>query len=268
MSWKMALLAGAVSAVVPVAARAEVELSPQDLAYVAAQEIAFEQKTLESICGRSKFGKDVKRRHAEFVAANPEFTPALEARPTDPAIDARAQALIKRYQEGVGLVMRMAAGMPPEMFCPLTLKDPPTPFAARIENVRTQAARVDPPKPVDPDAGLAEVQLSVVELNAIVRQVLEHKDVAMYLHPELPERVPVRVALNEAYAASKLELALYGEPVRLAHASDRAAVQLTVRATDQTAKVTVAYAPEGIHGTIRFAREGTAWRVTEATIYE
>ena len=268
MSWKPALLAGAIASVTTLATAAEAELSPQDLGYVAAQEIKLEQETLERLCGRSSFGTDVKRRHAEFVAANPDYTAALAAEPADPAADARAQALITRYRDAFAMVMRMASGMPPELFCPTTLRSAPETFAARVDKVRTQASRVDPPAPVDPDAALPEAALAAAELDEAVRLVLQHPDVAMYLHPEVPERVPVRVALAAPYASARLGVALYGKPVRVTSASDRSAVLLTVRATEKTVKVTVAYAPEGIHGTVRLSRDGAKLQVTEARIFE
>lgn len=268
MSWKRALLACALYPALTFAAEGDVELSPQDLAYVAAQQIQFEQELLESRCGKTKFRKDVKRRHEAFAAANPEFMAALSAKPADPGAQARAEALIQQHRQGMTLLTNQLSAMPPQVFCENILRREPPNFATSIEHVRTRAAKPIPAKPVDPDAGVAEVRLTDAELDEVVRQVLENPDVAKYLHPDQRGQRPVRVALAAPYASEKLDLMLYGKPVRNALLADDGAVQLALRATATTVKVSVAYAPEGIHGTVRLARDGTSWRTTETKIYE
>lgn len=256
------------------AADAPVQLSPDDLAYVAARQIQLGQNMAESLCGRTKFRKDVERRHAAFLTANPEFSAALSAEPADPEARTQADALIKRYQDGLNLLTTRASSMPPEMFCASTLQREPGSFAASVESLRNRLANplftapIAPAAPADADANATEVPLSTIELREVVLEVLENVDVAKYLHPDEPGRLPVSVALAAPYKSKALDLTLYGQPIREARVSDRSAVQLGIRATAASVKVTVAYAPEGIEGTIRLAREGATWRTIETKIYE
>jgi hypothetical protein len=268
MFLKRTLVVAWLCVALPLAANADVVLLPEDLAYVAAQDAQFDQDLLESMCPRGSLGADIRRRFKEFVASNPEFTPALKAKPSDPERAVLADALIKRRQDAVGLLRQRASSMPPAMFCESVLKNPATAFADRVENVRERASRPIPPAAVDPDAGVPEVELSRAELNAVVGHVLVHPEVAKYLHPDAPGRLPVRVALAAPYSSAKLEVDVYGEAVRRARPSNDAAVHLTIRATQNGAKVTLAYPPEGIHGTLRMEREGRQWRITEAKIIE
>src|SRR6185503_16841975 len=65
----------------------------------------------------------------------------------------------------------------------------------RIDLARDLLAKDVPPAPEEPLTALAPDDVS-----PIVAAVLQHKDVAMYLHPDAPGRVPVRVELAAPYA--------------------------------------------------------------------
>lgn len=266
------LAAGLAAATLAAPAFAQAELADfaeQDYAYVAAQNVKFQQATIEGICKRTSSAKAVKQRFADFVAGNPAYTAALASSPTGPASAARAQALTTDYREGMQLVMGMATRMQPEMICKVFVSKPMEPFEANIEGAKKMAAMPKrTPPPADPDAALPEVRLSAADLNQIVQLVLEHRDFSMFLHPELAERIPVRVAFSDAYTDAALDFSMYGQPVRVVRASDDQAVHLTIRGTASTARVSIRYRPEGVHGTVRLAREGSVWRVTESQIFE
>ena len=254
------------TALAPVLAWADDILTDQDYAYVAAQNVQLEQSTLDAICKRTPSAKTVRHRFEDFVVANPEYAAALSSTPSSPAAASRAKDLTAQYRDGLKLIMNMAAQMPPEMVCASFFSKPRAPFAQNIESARKLAAVPKAPAPIHPDDAQPEVRLARGDLERIVQLVLEHKDMAMYLHPELAERVPVRVAFESAYAGSSIGVAMYGKPVRVVTGGD--AVRMTIRGTANTAKVGVEYRPEGVHGTFRLVREGDVWKVTEAQVFE
>lgn len=251
----------------PALASAEDILTEQDYAYVAAQNVQLEQSTMDSICKRTPSAKTVRQRFEDFIAANPDYAAALASTPSSPAAASRAKDLTAQYRDGLKLIMNMAAQMPPEMVCASFFSKPRAPFAQNVESARKLAAMPKAaPTPVHPDDAQPEVRLAKGDLERIVQLVLEHKDMAMYLHPELAERVPVRVAFENAYAGLSIDVSMYGRPVRVVTAGD--AVRMTIRGTVNTAKVDVEYRPEGVHGTFRLVREGDAWKVTQAQVFE
>jgi hypothetical protein len=112
--------------------------------------------------------------------------------------------------------------------------------------------------------------VSDADLNAIVAATLTHKDVAMYLHPEVKGRVPVRVAFSPPHDGRKVNINLYDKPVEtVTDASKRAsAVNLSLECQEAACKVSVSYRPEGIHGYVKLKSLDGKWEVEEASILE
>ena len=109
--------------------------------------------------------------------------------------------------------------------------------------------------------------LSQPEINQIVGAVLARKEVAMFLHPEVPERLPVKVAIAPPYSGIPVDLVLYGKPVRIV--SDSAdAVSLQILSSGDSATVNVSYRREGMAGTVKLERTQARWKAVEARIYE
>lgn len=109
--------------------------------------------------------------------------------------------------------------------------------------------------------------LSGTEINQIVGAVLARKEVAMYLHPEVPGRLPVKVAVDSPYSDTPLDLVLYGKPVKVVSNSTDA-VEMAIASSAEGVTVKVSYRPEGMAGTIKLKRRQAQWSVIRASIYE
>jgi hypothetical protein len=109
--------------------------------------------------------------------------------------------------------------------------------------------------------------LDQADLNQIISAVLTHKVVSMYLHPEVPGRLPVKVAIAAPYSEIPVGLVLYGKPVKVVSpAAD--AVNLAISPSAEGAVVRVSYRQEGIVGTVTLKRGQAQWTAIGANIYE
>ena len=104
------------------------------------------------------------------------------------------------------------------------------------------------------------------DINQIVAAVLTHKDVVMYLHPESPGRVPVRIDLHAPYSDVPVDLVLYGKPVKVLASAD--AINLAITPTAEGVTVRVSYRPEGMVGTVLLTKTSNQWTAMRASIYE
>ena len=109
--------------------------------------------------------------------------------------------------------------------------------------------------------------LSGTDINQIVDAVLARKEVAMYLHPEVPGRLPVKVAVASPYSDVSVDLVFYGKPVKiLSYSAD--AVNMAISSSAEGVIVRVSYRPEGMAGTVKLKRRQAHWAVIDASIYE
>jgi hypothetical protein len=109
--------------------------------------------------------------------------------------------------------------------------------------------------------------LSGTDINQIVGAVLARKEVAMYLHPDVPGRLPVKVAVASPYSDVSVDLVFYGKPVKiLSYSAD--AVNMAISSSAEGVTVTVSYRPEGMAGTVKLKRRQAHWTVIDADIYE
>ena len=263
--WTPIACAIALAAAAP--AHAQVTYTDAEVASFAAkwQDIDFAQE--DRICHARKYAKGLKAGREAFAQAHPEFTAALAftaARPEAVEVTTRKLRDVQKLHDSLGAVI---AFMPPadlaHMCDGIVEGRPGTDFARRIDMARDLLAKDVPPAPAEPLTALAPEDVS-----PIVAAVLQHQDVAMYLHPDAPGRVPVRVELAEPYATANVQLELYGAPVRQSRDGDRSAVQLTLKPHGERVKVEVKYDPEGIFGSVDVERVDGAWKATGAKIYE
>lgn len=108
------------------------------------------------------------------------------------------------------------------------------------------------------------------DLTLVLAAVLQHKSVAIYLHPEMQGRLPVIIAIGKPYSYQTVEISLYGKPVIVTtNPKDlKIAVKLKPICSADTCKVEVGYKPEGIFGDVWLKKEADQWVVTKADIYE
>jgi hypothetical protein len=263
--WTPIACAIALAAATP--AHAQVAYTDEEVASFAAkwQDIDFAQE--DRICHARKYAKALKAGREAFVQAHPGFAAALAftaARPE--AVEATTRKLrdVQKLHDSLGAVI---AFMPPADLAHLcngiVKARPGTDFARRIDQARELLAKDVPPAP--------EEQLTTLaagDVTPVVAAVLQHADVAKYLHPDLPGRVPVHIELAAPYDTVGVHLELYGMPVRQSGDGDRTAVQLTLKPHGERVKVEVKYDPEGIFGSVDVERVDGAWKATGAKIYE
>ena len=116
-----------------------------------------------------------------------------------------------------------------------------------------------PPPPPTP--------LTKTDINQIVGAVLTHVKVAQYLHPEMPGRLPVKIAIAAPYSGTQPDLVLYNRPVVVVVAGADA-VNFEIGRTVDGAKAEISYRPEGMGGTVLLLKVRDRWIVSSASVYE
>ena len=116
-----------------------------------------------------------------------------------------------------------------------------------------------PPPPPTP--------LTKTDINQIVGVVLTHVKVAQYLHPEMPGRLPVKIAIAAPYSGTQPDLVLYNRPVVVVVAGADA-VNFEIGRTVDGAKAEISYRPEGMGGTVLLLKVRDRWIVSSASVYE
>jgi hypothetical protein len=254
-------------AAVAAPSHAQVAYTDAEVAWFAAQwqDVDFNQE--DTLCHARPYAKKLKAAREAFVRTHPEYAAALAfsaARPEAAEVVARKLRDVRKLHDSLDAVI---AFMPPGHLAQLcdgiVAGRADADFARRIDQARDLLATDVPPAPEE-----ALTTLAASDVTPIVAAVLQHADVAMYLHPDSPGRVPVRIALAAPYTASPVALDLYGAPVRLADADDRTAVRLTLKPHGERVKVEVKYDPEGIFGSVDVERIDGAWKATGAKILE
>lgn len=117
-----------------------------------------------------------------------------------------------------------------------------------------------------------EPAAATTDTDAIAHAVLTHESFAMYLHPEVPGRLPVRVS-SSVTLPDPLTTKVEGRPVEWVAASAVAASQPVVvftkwKVAGKKADIELTYAIEGVAGTFGLRRDGDAWLVDQASVAE
>ncbi len=118
--------------------------------------------------------------------------------------------------------------------------------------------------------GSESKQLNNSDLTTVILTVLNYKDVSMFLHPDVPSRVPVIIAIAKPYSYRPIEMNMYGEPVIVTtNPKDlKIAVKLKIKCKSDVCTIEISYDPEGMFGEIVVSKEKRKWSVKEAIIYE
>ena len=256
----LAIMAGAKAA----PAQAQVTYAEREVAYVAAkwQEADFARE--DALCSERAYRKPLDAARAAFEQGHPEYVSALALAAPRPEVVEVTTRKLDGYAKVYASLAPMFALMSHAKICgDFIAQRPKMDFGKRVSVIRDSLAHDVPPPPDEPLTTLAPD-----EVGPIVAAVLQHADVAMYLHPDVPGRVPVRVVLAAPYDVAPIDLHLYGAPVQVAHAGDRGAVQLMLKPHGDRCHVEVKYDPEGIFGSVDLERRDGAWQATGAKIYE
>ncbi|MGI0116611.1 hypothetical protein [Zooshikella sp. RANM57] len=108
------------------------------------------------------------------------------------------------------------------------------------------------------------------ELNQIVSLVLNHQRILAYLHPEVPGRVPVVIALTNPYSFRPIKLKMFGKPIIMATNRSQlgTAVKLKIECSVQICNVGIRYDPEGMFGNLSLSKRDNNWSVKNVEIFE
>jgi hypothetical protein len=112
--------------------------------------------------------------------------------------------------------------------------------------------------------------ISDADLTQVLERVLTHKTIAVYLHPEVPGRLPVMIAIGKPYSYQPIQFNLYDQPVVITTEPKnlKIAVKLKPVCSLTLCKVEVDYKPEGIFGQVELKKDSTGWKVTDSKLYE
>jgi hypothetical protein len=109
--------------------------------------------------------------------------------------------------------------------------------------------------------------LTTTEINQIVGAVLTHADVAQFLHPDMPGRLPVKVTVAAPYSGAQLNLVLYRRPVVVV-AEGTDAVNFAIARTSNGAKAEISFRPEGMEGTVLLLKVQNRWIASSVSVSE
>lgn len=121
-----------------------------------------------------------------------------------------------------------------------------------------------------PLASASASVLANADFDAIAGAVLRHQDVAMYLHPEVEGRVPVRVVFKPPFDGRPVNLQLYGAQVvtQSYESGYDNAFGLSPSCDATQCTVEVWYKPEGIFGQVMLQKQNGQWQVSKTNILE
>jgi hypothetical protein len=233
--------------------------------YVTARAVADRLDHGAQLCKGVLSKKQLAEGRAAYDAAHPAFVAALALPAPRPEVQAAVDVELEFNAKANVTLDAATSRMPPQLMCQIIGPDADTiDFDARMKTVREHLGAAAPASSTQAPVSV----LAPADVSAVVAAVLQHRDVAMYLHPDAPGRLPVRVALDAAYAQAALDVALYGAPVQRVDAGDTGAVQLVLEPNGDKVHVELVYRPEGIFGTLDLARTDGAWRVVAAQVME
>ncbi len=263
----MLLMAALGLAGVSAQAQSQTAYTDVEVAYVAAKWLQADFARDDALCSRREYRKALAGSRTDFERTHPEYAVALALASPRQEVAEVTKRKLEAFAKIQLQMEQMLMQMPPAEFQKLcervVAQRSVTDFAKRVATTREMLGRDVPPAPEPPITSLASEDVAPV-----VAAVLQHKRVAMYLHPEVPGRVPVRVAVAAPYDRAALDVQLYGAPVKRMGTGDRDAVQLTLQPHDASVKVKVEYRPEGIFGTVELEKRDGVWHVTDAKIFE
>jgi len=113
-------------------------------------------------------------------------------------------------------------------------------------------------------------QLNDTDFSQLVLAILTHKYIAMYLHPELAGRLPVKLYFSGENKGRPLAISLYNMPVKVVTDPKEisVALQLKINCFTSECEVKVDYKPEGIWGSLKLSKQSGNWLVVESSILE
>jgi hypothetical protein len=103
--------------------------------------------------------------------------------------------------------------------------------------------------------------------NEVVKQILQHPEISMYLHPEVEGRVPV--VLQSNFVDRELKLILFGKPVIVVTDSKKQLITNIYFSFFKNGEVSIRYPVEGVGGIFKFVLDNKGhWKLKYANVWE
>lgn len=162
--------------------------------------------------------------------------------------------------------MRAAALLLACAACTTAPRTTPGPAAATDPAASSPANTAAAPPAASPPTAAADASASANAAD-VLDCVLAARAVQQYVHPELPERVPVRVHLPADVTLARVPEA-FGAPIEVV-TPDRALLQVhALRLDGGHAEVVLGIAAEGVAGEVACDRDGASWAATRVALRE
>jgi hypothetical protein len=101
----------------------------------------------------------------------------------------------------------------------------------------------------------------------VVKQILQHPKLSIFLHPEVKGRVPVVIQSN--FVNPKLESILFGKPVVVVPDSKNQLVTNIYFSFFKNGEVSISYPVEGVKGIFKFVLDNKGyWKLKFASVWE
>ena len=115
------------------------------------------------------------------------------------------------------------------------------------------------------DISIANDKLMVPD--EVVKQILQHPEISMYLHPEVEGRVPVVIQSN--FVDPELKLILFGKPVIVVPDSKKQLTTNIYFSFFKNGEVSIRYPVEGVGGIFKFVLVNKArWKLKFVSVWE
>ncbi len=120
--------------------------------------------------------------------------------------------------------------------------------------------------------GICSLKISIAGDRAIipddvVKQILQHQKLAVFLHPEIEGRVPIVIQSN--FVNPNIELILYKKPIVVIPDSKKQLITNIYMSFFENGKVSINYPVEGVTGVFEFISDGKGnWKLENANIWE
>lgn len=119
----------------------------------------------------------------------------------------------------------------------------------------------------------SRVTLNQTDKETVLKMILSHPDLQMFLHPEVAGRIPVKV-MGDSQFNNDLQIVMFGEQVQfVAPGVDTEAVPVWeivdfTRSGNGVFRFMLRYAIEGVRVEGAIKRSGSSWQFTEFRVSE
>ncbi len=116
-----------------------------------------------------------------------------------------------------------------------------------------------------------EIEMSSKDRELVIKMILDHPDLQQYLHPELLERIPVKVS-HSSFSNQDISISKFGESVLISSEKSTANSPnldfVTFSEVGNSIKFEIAYDIEGVTVKGLASKTGDSWNFSNFEVYE